>query len=379
MNFFQSCIITIFLVFLSACSHAPLEQKTSAKPKKSSATKDIDLSQLVISDGPFVNINDQELIIKWICNNQAQNRKIAIEQLPYAFSECGLSANLTRTTFENGKVYHSGDYPIAVLSDIHGQHELFMQLIKNNGIVDEQNRWAFGNGRFIITGDIFDRGPKVMETLWFLYDLELQAKQQGGEVLYIIGNHEEMVLNGGLRYLNPKYLKVSEIFNIPYNDLFSEKTLLGQWLRSKPVVIKVNDTVFLHGGLHPELADKKIDLETVNQHFKNAFNKRNQKLELNDDELYWLKTNGPIWYRGYFVKVPDGFEKEIDKLLHFYQLQQITVGHTTAKKIKSHFNGKVFIVDANMKSGKNAEIMFIEDTGIYVGTLDGKRIKLKNR
>ena len=51
-----------------------------------------------------------------------------------------------------------------------------LELLTNNKIIDEQGDWAFGTGHFVITGDIFDRGDKVTEILWFIYELEQQAE-----------------------------------------------------------------------------------------------------------------------------------------------------------------------------------------------------------
>ena len=336
-------------------------------------------SSYAVSDGPYIDVNENHLEIHWICDNQVKRLVVSNSDIPYQFSQCGLEATVDNLNFVKKDVIYSGDFPVAVVSDIHGQHDLFIKLLENNGIIDEQHRWNYGKGRFVITGDIFDRGPKVLETLWFLYDLEQQALKAGGELIYIIGNHEEMVLNGDLRYLHPKYNQVEALFGINYSQLFSKKSLLGRWLRSKPVVVKINDTVLLHGGLHPDLAKDKVSLEIINQNFHQAMDKRYRKHPLTEEDKLWLKRNGPIWYRGYFLDVADGFEKDLDQLLDYYQLQQIAVGHTSTKKIESHFNGKVFAVDASMKLGHYGELLFIEDSGIYAATLDGKRIKLKNR
>jgi len=34
----------------------------------------------------------------------------------------------------------------------------------------------FGEGQLILLGDVFDRGDLVTEVLWFLYELEIQAR-----------------------------------------------------------------------------------------------------------------------------------------------------------------------------------------------------------
>ena len=122
----------------------------------------------------------------------------------------------------------------------------------------------------MITGDIFDRGPDVLPALWLLHRLEKEAKEAGGGVHLLLGNHEVMVLNGDLRYLHPKYHKVSEVFEKNYEDLFSDQSVLGQWLRSRPVLIKINDAIFAHGGFHPHLAEQNLTLQHINQTFKSA-------------------------------------------------------------------------------------------------------------
>ena len=55
---------------------------------------------------------------------------------------------------------------------------MLIELLKNNKIIDEDLKWTFGDGHFVIVGDVFDRGDKVNEVLWFLYDLEIQAKKK---------------------------------------------------------------------------------------------------------------------------------------------------------------------------------------------------------
>ena len=60
-------------------------------------------------------------------------------------------------------------------------------------------------------GDVFDRGPNHLEILWLLYQLEAEAARAGGGVHLVLGNHEAMVLNGDLRYLNAKYADTARV------------------------------------------------------------------------------------------------------------------------------------------------------------------------
>ena len=282
------------------------------------------------------------------------------------------------TTEEDNLLEYHGDFKVAAASDIHGQFDLFIKLLKNNHIIDSKGRWNFSNGHFVITGDIFDRGPKVTEALWFLYDLEKQAEKAGGKLHLLLGNHEVMVLNGDLRYLHDKYNKTAEILNKPFESLFAKKTVLGDWLRSRPVLIKVNGMLFAHGGFHPELAHKGISKETINQTFKQNLVKNEINHQRSGLGKYLHKKNGPIWYRGYFQK--DGATgTQIDQLLKHFAVNQIVVGHTSQKQIETRYQGKVIAIDASMKNGEYGELLLWENNHFIRASLDGIQSSLINK
>ena len=62
--------------------------------------------------------------------------------------------------------------------------------------MDSACHWTFGKGHLVICGDLFDRGNDVTAELWLLYKLEEEAKEKGGYVHTILGNHEIMNLSG---------------------------------------------------------------------------------------------------------------------------------------------------------------------------------------
>ena len=52
---------------------------------------------------------------------------------------------------------------------------------------------------------------------------------------------------------------------IEYQEALSQRGEYGRWLRQKKVVANVGDTLFLHGGLSPELADMELrSLDAIN-------------------------------------------------------------------------------------------------------------------
>ena len=140
--------------------------------------------------------------------------------------------------------------------------------------------------------------------------LEGQADAAGGEVVVLLGNHETMNLMRDVRYVGPgaytsfadeeseerrgkayqAYVKLhaglaKELGREPPNVQTQEEWVAahplgfveylealgpqgryGRWLRSKSVVTRVGDAIFLHGGIHPEAAP--ATLEEINEQAK---------------------------------------------------------------------------------------------------------------
>ena len=328
-----------------------------------------------ISDGPYVYEREGQREVLWVCEGKAKHQIVDLS-VPKTVRHCGMKATLRKPEqTEDKAVEYNGDFKIAAVSDVHGQYELFMTLLRNNGILDESDNWSFGNGHFVITGDIFDRGSNVTEALWFLYDLEQQAEQAGGKVHYLLGNHEVMILNGDLRYLHPKYTSVAKITERNFESLFAKNTVLGNWLRHRPLLVKVNGILFVHGGLHPELVNKNLSSADINSVFKQHLIKRELKHPRDGLAKYLYGDKGPIWYRGYF-RESGATMAEIQQLLRFFGVNHIVVGHTTQQKIRTAYGGKIIAIDAGMKSGDYGELMFWESGKLTRGTLSGEVFNL---
>ena len=259
---------------------------------------------------------------------------------------------------------------IAALSDIHGQFDLFIELMTAQKIIDSDLKWNFGTGHFVITGDIFDRGDKVTDVLWFILHLEKEAEAAGGKVHYLLGNHEYMVLRNDLRYINKKYEVTSKKLKKRYDELFNETSVLGRWLRSKNTILKLNDYVFLHGGISKTFVKSNIGIEEANHIFREsiAYSKKRIKKDVKLSILH--QSDGPVWYRGYF-RDEEMNQKKIDYILSELDAKKIIVGHTTMSKIETRFNKKIIAIDTKIKKGKTGELLLIKNNTFYRGHLNG--------
>ncbi len=327
------------------------------------------------SDGPYVTESETERIAVWINEGKKHTKKIS-NKTPHVIEYKGMKATLWDSNpAEVEKLEYNGKFKIAAISDIHGQYDVFIQLLQRNGIIDENQKWNFGNGHVVVTGDIFDRGSHVTEVLWFLYDLEKQAEKRGGKLHVLLGNHDVMVLNGNLRSVHPKYKDIANILGKPLTSLFAKGSVLGDWLRTRPVLVKINNLLFTHGGFHPDLVSKGVSIDQINKEFKQQLVVSELPEARNDLGTFLHRNNGPIYYRGYF-QGELATTKQIDQLLQHFGVTHIIVGHTTHRQIETRYQGKVIVIDANMKSGKMGEILLWQSGEFTRGTLSGEKLPM---
>ena len=260
----------------------------------------------LINDGPYIFQVNNKIKVGWVENSVYREDNIS----PDNFNKLGMDFNLSfnyrdltdiyMLKPDYNQIYTNAD-SIGVISDIHGQYHIYIDLLRETGIIDEKLNWNFGKGHLVVLGDMFDRGNMVTEVLWHLFGLEIQAEKAGGKVHVLLGNHEFMVLSNDLCNINEKYGKVEEISKTGYSDLYSDKSVLGKWLRSKPVVITIDDIIFVHGGISTEMIHRNLHFKQINRLFTNNIIGKN-KWEVHEEELmkFLIEANGPLWYRGYF-------------------------------------------------------------------------------
>ncbi len=261
---------------------------------------------------------------------------------------------------------------ILAVSDVHGRFDTLLSLLKAHGVVDERLRWTFGRGHLVILGDVMDRGPSVTEALWFLRALEGAARQKGGWVHVLPGNHEAMVASGDLRYLHPKYARGLE--GLPSQpELMGPDSELGRWVRSRPALLRLGEFLFVHGGISPELVARRWNLEQINTRFREVLGLRGRTAE--GEAALLLRSSGPVWYRGLLPPggSPTSTEEEIDQALEHFQVKAIVVGHTTLDHVMVFHGGKVFGIDAGIQEGRPGEAWIWEGGRTWRGNAQGGR------
>lgn len=317
-----------------------------------------------LTDGPYiVRETNGDLTVYYIHNNQPIASKVKAKGDAVKINIRPLKKTFTIPTAPAPipPCRLTGIHKMFIVSDIHGQFDRFKSLLINNKVVNKKMQWRFGKGHLVVVGDVMDRGPEVTETLWAIHQLELQAPKKGGRVHMLLGNHETMVLLQDLRYVHAKYTRVADLLtggSVP--ALYSPDTVLGQWLRTKPTMLRINRFLFVHGGVHPDIITRNMSMETLNTTVRNNLDTPWETIKADELLNFLFRGSGPFWHRGYFPddgRPPQVTTAQVRAILDYFQADRIIVGHTTINEITSLHDNLVLAVDAGIKYGDKGEAL----------------------
>ncbi len=296
----------------------------------------------------------------------------------------------------------TGVQRIVAVGDVHGDFEQLIAVLRSAKVVNDQNKWSGGKTHLVQIGDLPDRGPDTRKIMDLFMKLETQARRAGGAVHALIGNHEAMNIYGDLNYVTPEEfdsfrdanseqiraafykIHLEELSKDPagkepddaYRKQWEDKHPLGyfehrysygpngkygKWIESHDTIIRINDTIFLHGGISPKYAD--MSFEAINERVRE---------ELRDFDMLKggiiLDSDGPLWYRGFARSEETALAEHVENVLKLHGAQRIVVGHTpTDGAILPRFGGKVLLIDVGLSAyyGSRLACLLIEGEKVY--------------
>jgi hypothetical protein len=196
------------------------------------------------------------------------------------------------------------------------------------------------------TGDILDRGDDERPLLVWLERLAEQAKAAGGALYWVQGNHEVMNVATDFRYVSEAGLRAFADEGQGTRGRLNAFHPGGPWanrLAAHPVVLQVNDSVFVHGGLLP-------------QHLRYGLPRLNAEMSA------WMRGTGPLgpllssdeapyWDRTYGSTVSPEDCRALDDILARLSAKRLVVGHTPQKGgISFACDGHVARVDVGLSA-----------------------------
>ena len=278
-----------------------------------------------------------------------------------------------RSAADPGCEFSNVDRIVAV-GDAHGDYDHFLQVLQAAGVVDAKKKWSGGKTHLVQTGDVLDRGPDSRKILDLLRAITPQAAAAGGAVHELIGNHEEMRMVGDFRYTskgeygafatsdsgalrqqvadNAEPESRASILESPLGMIemvraFAPNGEYGAYLRQLPAVIRINDIIFLHGGLSPVYAARSC--ADINAEVRRDLTEDLAKTRAAVTSTLVGSADGPLWYRG-LAQEPDTFAPQVDAIITAQKAIAMVVGHTAApgERITMRFGGKVILIDTGM-------------------------------
>ncbi len=296
-------------------------------------------------DGPYVYYSGNDIIVEevtpsgLVSNTYTSTAGLQLTcYLPHMGTS--FSFNLKPQITQEPSTYSSTPSKFLAISDFDGHMEGFTMVLKGEGIIDNNFNWIYGDGRLIISGDIFDRGFHITECMWLLYKLESEAAAQGGKVHLIIGNHEMFNMTDDWRYVETKYFNDAHLMGKRMSELYASNTELGRWLRSKNIIEKIGDYAFLHGGLSPQVSALNLSYDQINDYGRIEMN--GGPCPNNDCDIV-NGSDGIYWYRDMADMLLT--QQEVDAILTNFGLKRVVIGHTKENTIRSLYNGKVMAID----------------------------------
>lgn len=304
---------------------------------------------------------------------------------------------------------------IVAVGDLHGDFDAWQAIARNAGVIDARGHWAGGKTVLVQLGDITDRWADSLKIVRSLQQLQKEAPRAGGRTVVVLGNHEAMNLQGDNRYTtageyaafvdaqsaqrrdrvyaanraqleaayraqDPKITadQVRDKWDSDHPLGWVEHRLawapsgeLGQWATRNPAILRIGNTLFVHGGISAEYAKQSVD--AINQRVAAA-------MAAGDDSPASILTDplGPLWYRGLVGKddeaqearaavkpplQPLSPEQELSAVLGAYGAQRLVIAHTPSLQgIQISPDGRLARIDTGISRAYGGPLTWLEIT-----------------
>jgi hypothetical protein len=354
-----------------------------------------------------------------------------------AFVPLGHAADLAaESTWE-----WTGIERVVAVGDVSGALGPLTALLEGVGLVDGELLWSGGQTHLVFIGDLIDRGDEDREVMDLARRLQTEAAAAGGRVHVLLGNHEAMNIMRDLRYVSEasfaafaederpedrqhswkrhRYQKTSAgIGQRAFDDRYppgyfgrvralGAEGEYGAWLLEQPTVIKINDFIFVHGGLTDEVAS--LGLDGINRGVRKGLEEYLRHAAVLDESVGGLpdyqelqqlaadrapassKVNaspvaaaargllelenglhfapgGPLWYRGNSLENERIERGPVKGALRALGAKAMVVGHTPTRPgvITSRFRDRLYRIDVGSAYRGRAMALVLEGGEVRV-------------
>jgi hypothetical protein len=263
---------------------------------------------------------------------------------------------------------------LVAIGDLHADLDMARKAFRLAGATNERDAWIGGSLVVVQMGDLIGRGPDDRAVLDFVLDLESRARQAGGTLHILIGNHEVFAARPDHRWVNPDAfaafaglaglnLRHPRVADLPAMERPRAAALMpgsayARRLSAFPAVLRVGTTVFAHGGVLPLWARYGVD-------------------RLNTDIAAWLAgrgdeprasqglddgsgDDGVMWSR-HLAALPEPAACAVaDESLAILGARRMIVAHTVQRAIVSRCLDRVWAIDVGISRYYGGDLQVLE-------------------
>jgi Calcineurin-like phosphoesterase len=268
-----------------------------------------------------------------------------------------------------GPLRQAGAERLVAIGDLHGDVGALADALRAANAVDERGHWSGGSLVVVQTGDVLDRGDGEQRIIDWLEQLEQEASAAGGEVIWLLGNHELMNAAGDFRYVTPGGF--ADFEDVPELDLRSAAALPPQMraraaafhtappgpyariLAGQATVRIIGDTLFSHAGVLPAWSAK---LEELNREADCWLQGTTAPDQL---PAALVDQTSPVWTRALGGDAVDC--AAVREVLSSLGVRRMVVGHTVqAQGITSACEGALWRIDVGLAAPYGGPIEVLE-------------------
>ena len=265
----------------------------------------------------------------------------------------------------------SGRGRVVAIGDIHADIRALRSALRVAGAIDAKDEWVGGSMTVVQMGDLIGRSNDERQVLDYIFDLQRRARKAGGTVHALIGNHE--VMGGrldnqavgsnpfhewetvpGLRRDDPRLLHLPPFARARGAALMPGGPYARQ-LAEFPVVLKLGDTVFVHGGIVPRWA--QYGVERINRDVHDWLQGKTREP---DSALGVDDGDRVMWTRQFSASVTPDDCALLAESLKILGARRMIVAHTVHPEITARCDGRVWATDVGMSRFYGGPIEVLE-------------------
>ncbi len=316
---------------------------------------------------------------------------------------------------------------VVILGDLNAQNALLRRYLVDLKLMKPNGAWCGGRTVFVQMGDIPNRGAGARAAMDLMIELRPKALEAGGDIYWLLGNHEVMSVLGHEAYVTAEeYLEfareeevddfyvartrfVYELLGAPdvpglveplggrmkaweeanapgkdgYRRAMSSSGKYGKYIRRLPIAFRLGRLFFIHGGLSPGWAAHGI--EGLQRLTREEWHKKPRFYQELEAQSIFRDPLGPLWHRAYCVAKAKLVRRDLADALSLVGADLMFVGHTRTDSIDHgraswplvRQRGKVIMTDVGLGDpGEPGSALVVERNQVEVWTPGGARSHL---